>query len=108
MTDEIRDGDWTLVDHDPQLGRSVWHLCQDGFDHFRIDYQVEHLLEQNRADYNVAQTGWKGDWHKVASVPHNILHDGLDQAIQQQDRDYVKRWLNNSDNRAWRTKPGRV
>jgi hypothetical protein len=108
MPDEIRDGDWVLVDHDPELGRSVWHLNQDGFDHFRIDYDATQLLEQNKADYNVAQTGWKGDWHKVASVPHNILHDGLDQAIQQQDRDYVKRWLNNSDNRGWRTKPGRV
>jgi hypothetical protein len=105
---EIRDGDWTLVEHDPALGRSVWHLHQDGMDHFRIDYDATQLLEQNKADYNVASTGWKGDFHRVASVPHNILHDGLDQAIQQRDTQYVKRWLNNSDNRAWRTKAGRV
>jgi hypothetical protein len=108
MSDEIRDGDWTLVEHDPELGRSIWHLHQDGMDHFRIDYPVAQLLEDNKAEFNSAATGWRGDWHKVASVPQNILHDGLDQAILQQDRDYVKRWLNNSDHSKFRTKPGRV
>jgi len=62
---EIRDGDWTLVDHDPELGRSVWHLHQDGMDHFRIDFEVEKTLEANKAEYNAASSGWKGDWHKV-------------------------------------------
>jgi hypothetical protein len=62
MSDEIRDGDWTLFDHDPARGRTIWHLHQDGMDHYRIDYEVEQLLEQNKADFNVASRQWKGDW----------------------------------------------
>jgi hypothetical protein len=106
---EIRDGDWRLVSHDPEMGRSVWHLHQDGMDHFRIDFEVAKTLEQNKADYNVAQTGWKGDWVKVASIPHNILHDsGFDAAINQRDKKFISRFLNDPDNRGWRTKPGKV
>jgi len=109
MADEIRDGDWVLMEHDPELGRSIWHLHQDGRDHFRIDYPVGQLLEANKAEYNAADRSFKEDWVKVASLPHNILHDsGLDEAIQQRDKKFVSRFLNDSDNRAWRTKPGKV
>jgi hypothetical protein len=109
MSDEIRDGDWTLVEHDPEMGRSIWHLHQDGMDHFRIDFAVEKTLEMNKAEYNAADRGWKGDWVKVASLPHNILHDsGLEEANQQRDQKWISRFLNDPDNRGWRTKPGRV
>ena len=40
-----------------------------------------------------------------------LLYDenvGLNTAIQQGDKGYLSRWLNDSDNRAWRTKDGRV
>ena len=109
MPDEIRDGDFTLVEHDPALGRSIWHLHQDGRDHFRIDFEVQKTLEANKAEYASAPTNWAGDWHKVASIPHNILHDsGFEEANQQRDRKWISRWLNDPDNRGWRTKPGRV
>jgi len=106
---EIRDGDWTLFDHDPEMGRTIWRLDQDGMTHFRIDFEVAKTLEQNKADFNVAQTSWKGDWHRVASIPHNILHgSGFEEANQQRDKKWVSNWLNDPDNRAWRTKPGKV
>jgi hypothetical protein len=77
--------------------------------HFRIDFEVAKTLEQNKADFNVAQTGWKGDYVKVASLPHNILHgSGFDEAINQRDKKFISRFLNDPDNRGWRTKPGRV
>jgi hypothetical protein len=106
---EIRDGDWVLFDHDPEMGRTIWRLEQDGMVHFRIDFEVAKTLEQNKADFNVAQTGWKGDYVKVASLPHNILHgSGFDEAINQRDKKFISRFLNDPDNRGWRTKPGRV
>jgi hypothetical protein len=106
---EIRDGDWVLYEHDPEMGRTIWRLEQDGMVHFRIDFEVAKTLEQNKADFNVAQTGWKGDYVKVASLPHNILHgSGFDEAINQRDKKFISRFLNDPDNRGWRTKPGRV
>jgi len=106
---EIRDGDFTLVDYDPEMGRSIWHVHQDGKDIFRIDFEVAKTLEANKAEYNAADRGWKGDWHKVASVPHNILHaSGFEEANQQRDKKWISNWLNDPNNRGWRTKPGKV
>lgn len=107
----IRDGDWTLFDHDPISGRSVWHSDADGVDRFRVDYPIEATLAENQAIRNMASKAWKGDYHLIASVPLNLLHDeniGLMEASRQGDDAYLSKWLNDPDNRAWRTKEGRV
>lgn len=103
----IRDGDWTLYSHDFALGRTVWHLFDGEKDVFRIDYNVEGLVNQNAEIRNISEKAWKGDWHRVASIPLNVAHDsGLIQAHSEGDDKFVKRFLNSSDNRAWRTKEG--
>lgn len=106
---KIQDGNWTLDSYDPHLGRMVWSYYDGQQMHYRIDYEVSELIEQNKLEFNSASSGWKGDWHKVASIPHNILHgSGFEEAMIQRDDKFVKRWLNDSDNRAWRTKEGQV
>jgi acyl carrier protein phosphodiesterase len=103
----IRDGSWTLYDHDFQTGRSVWHLFDGEKDVFRVDYPVDTLMSENAAVRNCAEKAWRGDWHRVASIPLNVAHDsGLVEAHSQGDDRFVKRFLNSSDNRAWRTKEG--
>lgn len=103
----IRDGSWTLYDYDFQTGRSVWHYFDGEKDVFRVDYPVETLINENQAVRNVAEKSWSGDWHRVASIPLNVVHDsGLVQAHTEGDDKFVKRFLNSSDNRAWRTKEG--
>lgn len=103
----IRDGSWTLYDHDFQTGRSVWHLFDGEKDVFRVDYPVDTLMSENTAVRNCAEKAWRGDWHRVASIPLNVAHDsGLVEAHSQGDDRFVKRFLNSSDNRAWRTKEG--
>lgn len=107
----IRDGDWELFEWDPHTGRTVWIMDEGGKTHIRTDYPVASLIEQNAARRNEAPDGWKGDWHHVASVPLNLLHDenvGLHKAFQQGDDKYIARFLNDSDNAAWRTKTGRL
>lgn len=108
---EIRDGDWTLYQFDPVTGRTVWQLFDGQKTVFRIDTPVQATIDENGAARNAAPTGWKGDYHRIASVPMQLLYDdnlGLNRAIQQGDDKYLSRWLNDSDNRAWRTKDGRV
>lgn len=103
----IRDGDWTLYDYDFKSGRSVWHYFDGEKDVFRTDYPVESLMNENQAVRNVAEKAWRGDWHRVASVPLNVAYDSaLMQAHTEGDDKFVKRFLNSSDNRAWRTKDG--
>jgi hypothetical protein len=105
----IRDGDWTLVDYDHASGRSVWSYFDGENQHYRTDYPVDSLIEQNTSVRNGISSGWKGDYHLIASVPLNTAYDsGLVDAMTQKDDAFVSRFLNDSDNRAWRTKDGRV
>ncbi len=105
----IRDGDWTLYDYDFQTGRSVWHYFDGEKDVFRTDYPVDNLMSENQAVRNVAEKAWRGDWHRVASIPLNVAYDaGLMQAQTEGDDRFVKRFFNSSDNRAWRTKEGNL
>ncbi|OCO98924.1 MULTISPECIES: hypothetical protein [unclassified Ensifer] len=105
----IRDGAWTLHDHDRVTGRSVWHLFDGEKDVYRVDYPVDNLLSENRETRNSAEKAWRGDWHRVASVPLNIAHaSGLVKAHSEGDDRFVKGFLNDGDNRAWRTKEGRL
>lgn len=104
----IKDGDFTLVDWDPASGRTVWHYFDGEKTVVRTDYPVTATVAENQLCRNEAGNAWKGDWHRVASVPLNIYYDQLHAAEQQGDEKYVSRWLNDSDNRAWRTKEGRL
>ena len=106
----IRDGDWTLFDWEPKLGRQVWKRENpDGTVTYRTDYEVEPTIDANTAQRNMAAPGWSGDYHHVASIPLNILYDsGMAQAHTEGDDAVVSRWLNCSENRAWRTKDGTV
>lgn len=107
----VRDGGWELISWDPQTGRTVWAMQDGDKAVFRTDTPVAATLEDNARARNAASNGWNGDYHRIASVPMQLLYDdniGLNKAIQQGDDKYISRFLNDSDNRAWRTKEGRV
>lgn len=105
----IKDGNWELVDYDFRSGRSVWSYFDGEKQHFRTDYPVDGLISENSAVRNIAERSWRGDYHRVASIPLNVLWDsGLVEAQSQGDDKFVSRWLNDGDHRAWRTKEGRV
>ena len=107
----IKDGDWELVTWDPVTRKSTWKLEQDGKITFRTDQPVDQLIADNTAVRNASAGNAFGDYTKVASIPLNVLWDdniGLMKAHNQGDDKYVSRWLNDSDNRAWRTFEGNV
>lgn len=105
----IRDGDWTLFDHDFQLKRTVWvRDNSDGSRTFRTDYDVSDTLEANADMRSNATAGWAGDWHKVASIPVGIYFERLAEASRQKDSAYLRKFLNDSDMSKFRTKEGRV
>lgn len=105
----IKDGDWTLFDYNPKLKRQVWVRSNpDGSQTFRTDYEVDNTIDINQAQRNLAQPGWAGDYHHVASIPLNVYYDQLAEASKQDDQRFINKWLNDSDNRAWRTKEGNL
>ena len=105
----VRDGDWSLFDYDIKTGRQVWVLTNpDGSMTLRTDYPIQPTIDTNRAQRNLARNDWAGDYHQVASIPLNVFHDQLAEAARQNDQRYLSRWLNDADNRAWRTKEGSV
>lgn len=110
----IKDGDWILMSADPVSGKSTWMLPDgDGRGNpvIRTSYPVDALLAENTAVRNEARKAWTGDYHRIASIPLNKVFDqnlGLNEAFMQGDDKYTSRWLNDPDNRAWRTKEGRV
>lgn len=105
----IRDGAWALYDYDAATGRSVWHLHDGEKDVFRIDYPVTGIISENAAHRAEAGRAWAGDWHRVASIPLNVAYDSnLVRAQSEGDDAYVRRFLNDGDNAAWRTREGRL
>lgn len=107
----IKDGDWELQSWDPVTGRTTWIMFDGEKTVIRTDTPVAASIEENLLVRNATPEGWKGDYHRIASVPMQLLYDdnlGLNKAIQQGDDKYLSRWLNDGDNRAWRTKDGRV
>ena len=111
---EIRDGDWTLFSHDPKLGRTVWvrPIVDDNGNigsQYRTDYDVTASVDLNAEQRSMSAGSWAGDYQHVASVPVSLAYQGyFAEASQAQDEKAMSKWLNDSDNRAWRTKEGRL
>lgn len=101
--------DKRLFDHDPLTGITRWFHYDDANDNFYIQTQQEtqDLVDQNMREANEAGDGWKGDWHKVASIPLTTFMQLQKQGITQ-DQAALKKWLNDPDNAYFRTKHGTV
>ena len=63
-------------------------------------------LDINKALYNDPSSGW-GEGRRVASIP-NIVWEELQRNGIADDPKKLKAWLNDPDNRAFRTRPGKV
>jgi len=107
---DITDGDWLLFEHDPETGRTIWMMTDENGDTvFRIDTPVDHLIKANAEAYSQAEGKRFGEWARIASVPFDLERSsGLAEAHAQGDQKFISRWLNDGDNRAFRTRPGNV
>lgn len=66
------------------------------------------LLEMNRQRLNDSATERFGDGKIIASIPLNVFYRDFAKRLKDGDEDFTKWWLNNSDNRPYRTFRGRV
>ncbi len=103
----IRDGNWELWARDQDTGRTIWSQWIDGKITFRIDTPVDHIIEANKEAINGDHPHRFGDYVHIAAVPLQLHHQsGLAEAIAQGDDRFVSRFINDSDNAAWRTREG--
>ncbi len=70
---------------------------------------VTTLLDANKRAFNSfgKQAKWQGDWHQVASIPMNIYMELHRNGIAE-DETAFRKWLNDRDQLAFRTRPGAV
>lgn len=100
-----------LVDRDSDAGIATWHH----FDPMTLECTVETvqdvstLIACNKAVYASVdeRQHWRdGQGDRVASIPLSVFYDpkvGI-----QHDRVQLRKWLNNPDNRFFRTRPGTI
>ena len=88
----------------------LWHYDPET-DEATIETQqdVTNIVEDNKNLYNATdnKANWTGEWHWVARIPLSIYYE-LKSSGKLADQAYMKRWLNDPDNRFFRTRPGQV
>lgn len=102
-----------LFDYDPLTGVTEWFEYDDTNDTFTIcnSQDVEAIVEHNKAKFNEftsARDAWGdkiGHSTHAATIPLNIYFDLQRKGILR-DPVAFKRWLNDPDNSAFRTRPG--
>lgn len=105
----IRDGNWEL-DHQLSIVgvRYAWKLFDGEKMIVRFDYPVDPLIKSNQMFQN-EQHGRFGEFERVASIPVGLYHSsGYAEAARQGDKAWMNRWLNDSDNAAWRVRGGQI
>ncbi len=97
-----------LMDIDPEYGTKTYFYYDHDNDTFSINTEqtVDANLDVNKRFYNDAPTRW-GDGQMVASIPISLYWD-LWKKGTAKDQVAFKKWLNDPDNRFFRTRPGTV
>lgn len=99
-----------IVSENKAIGqKQVWHDHEDGSVTIQTVQNVEDVAEENKQTFNQfdERANWKGDMHRVASIPMSIFYDLQRKGILN-DPVAMKKWLNDPDNRVFRTRPGQV
>ena len=96
ISDDAVTGIKTFLTYDAATDEAVISKEQD----------VQAIVEQNKREFNEAPERW-GEWTKVGSIPLSVYYDLQRQGILN-DQKAMAKWLNDPDNRAFRTRPGTV
>ena len=100
-----------LFDINPVTGtRKMWHYDAEK-DEATIETIIDatQIVSDNKDRFNSfdEKANWKGDMHHIASIPMALFYQ-MKAEGKLEDQAYMKRWLNDPDNRAFRTRPGEV
>ena len=104
-----------LVQKDAVTGKETWaHFDEDGKMIFESSQNVDAILSNNRDERNEYRFGslqgnTQRHQQKVAEIPTALYHQLIQELGQPKDNPKGwKKWLNDYDNRFFRTSGGRV
>lgn len=85
----------------------------DGKHFIETRQDIGHIIESNKAQFNAIDEKAKwGEWTKIASIPNVVIDDlnkqGIMRGFAVLDEKRFRAFLNNPDNRFFRTRPGQV
>ena len=90
------------------------HNTDDGGLVIATTQDVTDIVEQNKKEYNATNGRWGDDIfdNKIASIPLTVIDDlnkaGIMRGFHVLDQKKFRAWLNNPDNRFFRTRQGKV
>jgi hypothetical protein len=98
----------------PEFRKSVAHADGEGGLIIQTAQDVSCIIEANKKEFNSydERARWSDNpyGNKVASIPFTAIDDlnsmGIMRGFTVVDHARFAMWLNNPDNRAWRTRPG--
>lgn len=108
--DPVSVNDGRLLDFDPILGITEKYYEQDGKWIVARDQDATSLIEANLQKRNSVdeRARFKSEaFNRVASIPMVVLEELRRKGILN-DKKAFRKWLNDRDNLAFRTRPGRV
>jgi len=94
---------------DPFTGqRQTWHYdATDDSVTVATEQDVTAIVEANKAAAASAPSRYGGEMHRVASIPMSVYWELKEKGILR-DQKALRKWLNDPDNRVFRTRFGRV
>lgn len=101
-------GTGQLIVNHPE--KRTWVRCDDNgvpVEECTVHY-IDPIIEANKASFNDSQGKRWGDGKIVASIPMDLYHRTILPMKKAGDDRGLKAWLDNSDNRAFRTFEGKV
>lgn len=94
-----------LFSHDETTGiTKYWHVTDKGEYTITTHQDTTAIADANKRAYNDSGNAW-GDVNRVASIPLSVYYNLKRKGIAD-DPVALKRWMNDSDNRVFRTKGG--
>ena len=96
-----------------QNGKETNFHDLDGKHFIETKQYISGILESNKAQFNATDERAKwGEWAKVASIPNVVIDDlnkqGIMRGFAVVDEKRFRDFLNNPDNRFFRTRPGQL
>lgn len=107
--EDLVEGQWHLFNYDHSTGTSTYVMADGDQYHVKEERFVDGVLSVNKKCRNANDKGWAGDTHLVAAIPQHLFYNtSLGEAAALNDDKYVMKWLNDSENEAFRLKEGRL
>ena len=101
-----------VLDYDSATGITQWFHFDEitGDIGLETKQDVTAIIEGTKGEFNPVgeRAPWKGDVHKVASIPMSIYNELMKITNNGKDQKAFNKWMNDPDNRVFRTRPGRV